>query len=340
MISDMTTTSTPLLRNDLVLSGVRPAAIQSNLRSKRWEAPYRGIYLDAGLESDAKRRATQQAHLLRAGPSAALSHHSAAELHGFDSTAERPSGTWIVTAHFRRIRCPDDLTLTRSRVIAPQELTLIEGLAVTSRARTVLDLASILDENELERVVESALRGPDHKRPDRWRPEVLAELAAYAAGDRRRPGASALAACLARRDGVTRPTGSIAETAMIQYLRAAGVSEVIRQPALRIVGHDGKFDEVFPDILVGNRRLILEVDGGEHRDPRRHRADLARQNKLLLGFELVRCTGADALFDGERVASEVAAYPVLERSGSPFGWETGTRLVEGVDVKWSVRPKR
>ncbi len=340
MMLPMTAKPTPFVRSDLLSLGMRPASIQANLRSNRWEAPYRGIYLDASLEGAARYRATQQTHLLRVGPSAALSHHSAAELHGFDSTDQRPSGTWVVTSHARRVRCLDDLTLTRSRSFADHEATVIDGLAVTSRARTVLDLAAILDDHELERVVESALRGPNPKRPDRWRAEVLVELLRYADGDRRRPGASALARCLARRAGVSRPTGSIADTAMVQHLRSVGVAEVIRQPSLRVHGDDDRVDEVFPDLLVANRRLILEVDGAEHRDAARHRADLARQNKLLLGFELVRCTGADALFDGERLAKEVARYPVIEHGSGPFRWETSTRVVEGDDVRWTLTPKR
>jgi very-short-patch-repair endonuclease len=322
MISGMTThmtsattsatTSLVLVRADLLAANVRRGSIQANLRRQRWVAPYRSIYLDASLDGDVKQEAIRAAHLLRAGPGSALSHHTAAAIHGFDATGIRPHGTWILAPHDARVRCPPELHLTRSRVIGDDDIETVNGVGVTSRARTVLDLAATLDLIELERVIESALRGPDRKRPDRWRTDVFAKLVAFASGDRRRPGASAVARCLATRAGATRPTGSIAETAMIQALRAEGVTDVIRQPTVRILGEDGRSDELFPDIVVPSRRAIVEVDGSEHRDSKRHRADLSRQNKLLRGFELIRCTGADALFDGRRVAKEVASYPVVE----------------------------
>jgi very-short-patch-repair endonuclease len=333
----MSTNTSPFVRSDLLLQGMRPASIQTKLRSERWEALYRAIYVDATLKGAFKKRAISEAHLLRAGPLAALSHHSAAALHGFDTTTERPLGTWIVAPHGTKVRCPAGLTLVRSRMLHERDVEDIDGLRVTSRARTVLDLASVLDIDELERVIESALRGHDRKRPDRWRTSVLAELEGFVNGDHRRPGASALALCLARRGRATRPTGSIAETAMIQELRRVGITEVIRQPTIRIVEADGRWVEIFPDILAPTRQLILEVDGGQHREPARHRADLARQNKLLVGFELVRCTGADALFDGARLAQEVAEYPVLMDSVGPYEWNATNRLICGMDVSWSVK---
>ncbi len=50
----------------------------------------------------------------------------------------------------------------------------------------------------------------------------------------------------------------------MQALRADRELEVIRQPTLRISQPDGSWTEVYPDLLLPRRGLIVEVDGGEH----------------------------------------------------------------------------
>lgn len=295
------------------------------------------MYIDASLAGSLRDEALIQAHLSAAGVNAVLSHHSAAAVHGFDSTHAPPTGCWITIPDTRRVASNLDVHITRSRHLGPDDVELFQGLRVTSRARTVLDLATLIDQQEPERVVESAMRGVDHKRPDRYRNSVEQRLTAFANGDHRRPGAAALQRCLAIRPAGARPTGSIAESSMFQGLRRAGVSGVTCQPTLRIVGDDGTWTEIFPDQLVVSRRLILEVDGEkEHRE--RFRADIARQNKLLVGFNLIRCTGAEALFETDRIAHEVARYPILEPGSGPYRWERGGRVVSGEGLSWTLGP--
>jgi hypothetical protein len=334
----VTSKPVPLVRRELLAAGFRSGTIQNLVRSGHWERPHRGVYLESSLIGESREQVVVQAHLVAAGANAVLSHHSAAAVHGFDSTGARPPGCWITIPDTRRVAKAQDVHITRSRHLGEEEVELIRGVPVTSRSRTVLDLATLIDQQELERVVESAIRGEDPKHPDRYRRNVEQALTAFANGDHRRPGAAALQRCLAIRSVGARPTGSIAETSMLQGLRRAGVLGVICQPTLRIVADDGTWTEIFPDQFVFRRRLILEVDGEkEHRE--RFRADIARQNKFLVGFNLIRCTGADALFEADRIAQEVARYPIVERDSGPFRWESGGRVVSGSGLSWTLGPR-
>jgi hypothetical protein len=76
-----------LLRQSGVLSrqqalslGLEPAAVDNQLRSKRWQQVQRGVY--AAFTGAPGRDARLWATVLRAGSGAALSHRTAAELYG------------------------------------------------------------------------------------------------------------------------------------------------------------------------------------------------------------------------------------------------------------------
>ncbi len=220
--------------------------------------------------------------------------------------------------------------VTRSRTLTPSDVVQLDGLSVTSRSRTVVDLAALVPGHELERIVESALRGPDHRRPDQWRTEVLDELRQRVAGTHHQPGLSQLAACLRLRPEGCRPTGSIAETAMVQLFRASGVGNVIRQPKIVVLQADGERLSFFPDLLLPERRLVIEIDGGDHLDRARHRADLARQNELLAGFRVLRFTAVDALAGDQRLVAKVLKVKAVDAATS------FDRLVTGGGLLWTI----
>ena len=313
---------------------MRRGQIDHMVRSGRWIRLHDGIYVNAALDEQERRETEVRGHLHRCGPTALLSHHSAAGIHGLDTTLSRPDGTWIAVTHNQRMRLPN-VQLTRSVKLRPDDVDSVDGWPVTGRARTVLDLASHLEDRELERVLESALRGPNPGRPDLWRPDVLAATECFANGDRRIPGAGALARVLALRPTGCRPTGSIGETAVVQALRDAGISGVIRQPTITVVLPDGTIHRLFPDILVGSVGLILEIDGEAHALPQRRRSDLARQNKLMLGFTIFRYPATAALFESERIATEVADHVHGARRLGPSWRKPGT-TVSGADLAWTL----
>jgi hypothetical protein len=72
--------------------GLSPAVIDTRLRRGRWQPLYRGVY--AAYTGVPPRESLLWAGLLRAGPGAMLSHHTAAEL---DGLTDRPSVVTHVT---------------------------------------------------------------------------------------------------------------------------------------------------------------------------------------------------------------------------------------------------
>jgi very-short-patch-repair endonuclease len=327
----------PLIRAHLMAEGVRPSFIQAQVRANRWSRLHDGYYLDEGLTDENRLRAERLTHIARAGAGSAFSHVTAARIHGLDLPNGANLGEWISVpaglAHFFHPK----LNVRRTRTLNPADIVFAEGIAVTSRARTVIDLAETLLIDDLEVVVESSLRGSDPCRPHVWCEGVLAELISLTSGGRQFRGAARLSQVLLRRPVGCRPTGSIAETRLLQALRSAGVSEVVRQPTLTISSVDRQYPDVFPDFIVPRRRLVLEVDGKHHRDADQHRKDLIRQNRLMKGFSVLRCTGLDALSNPTELVCEVLQSPRFESDGVMFDWTVGDRRVSGVGNLWSLR---
>jgi hypothetical protein len=68
-------------RGQALEAGLAPDSIETLLRSGRWQRLYRGVY--ATFTGTPSHEAMLWAVLVRAGPGAALSHETAAELYGF-----------------------------------------------------------------------------------------------------------------------------------------------------------------------------------------------------------------------------------------------------------------
>jgi hypothetical protein len=67
-------------RQQVLLTGMPRSSLKRRVRSGKWQRLQRGVY--ATFTGPAPRQAELWAALLRAGPGATLSHHTAAELHG------------------------------------------------------------------------------------------------------------------------------------------------------------------------------------------------------------------------------------------------------------------
>jgi very-short-patch-repair endonuclease len=173
----------------------------------------------------------------------------------------------------------------RARPLDETEVRSLEGLRVTSVARTVLDLGHVVDENVMERAVESALRK---------RYVSVSELKAAVDPLPFEGGTSALRALLARRPATTPPTGSDAETQFLQLARRSGLPEPQRQ--FSVPSYEGHFSI---DFAWPGRRLAVEIDGaGVHASREALNRDLRRQNRILLslapaGWMLLRFTWDD-----------------------------------------------
>jgi predicted transcriptional regulator of viral defense system len=113
---------------------------------------HRGVY--AVGRPDLSLRGRYLAAVLGSGPGAALSHRSAAHLRGLRPNA---AGRVEVTIGWNQTG-PTGVHTYRTRMLDPQDFTVIDGIPVTSVARTLLDLAGILRPPDLEVVIDRAER--------------------------------------------------------------------------------------------------------------------------------------------------------------------------------------
>src|SRR5919112_31177 len=135
-------------RWQLVALGLSLDAIDHRVARGRLHVLHRGVY--AVGHRALRREAYWMAAVLAGGDGAVLSHRTAAALWGIRDTAR--AYTEITAPRERRrpginvhhVRLPADETMVH------------RGIPVTTRARTLLDLAAVLTEHQLTRVAEPA----------------------------------------------------------------------------------------------------------------------------------------------------------------------------------------
>ncbi len=221
------------------------------------------------------------AALLAAPPGAVVSHRAAAVLHGFWS------GTFVELAVPRGSQ--HRLHALVHQIDVGGDRTSVEGIPVTSVERTIVDLATVVGDDALERAVEAALR-KGVTTADRLR----SQLEPY------RRGAARLRQVLDRR-GAGRPMGSELEVRFLQLLRAAGLADPARQHEVRLEREPYFVDFAYPD-----QRLCIELDGREWHDGAAFQRDRTRQNALVLaGWTVLRFTWDDVLERGDEVVATI-----------------------------------
>jgi hypothetical protein len=94
------------------------------------------------------------AAVLACGPGALLSYRSAGALWSIIWAADQPPDVTIIGPRPQRT----GLRLHRARGLAPTDRAIRDGIPLTSLPRTLLDLATILTPQRLERAVEESER--------------------------------------------------------------------------------------------------------------------------------------------------------------------------------------
>jgi very-short-patch-repair endonuclease len=173
--------------------------------------------------------------VLACGQGAVLGHRSAASLWGLHPAA---GGPVEVTTPASRRRGGAGLRVHRVRALDPRDIRRHFGLPLTAPARTLLDLAELIDPGALRRAVERASSGARPARPSSGRCSIAPPAAA---GRARSP----------RRSRPT-PTRSQAEERLLALLRAAALPPTAVNA--RVGGHE-------VDLLWAPQRLVVEVDG-------------------------------------------------------------------------------
>lgn len=177
-------------RSQAIRAGLSPGMIKFRVRTGRWRQIYPGVY--ATFSGDLTRRTRLWAAVLSAGPGAALSHETAAELHRL---ADKPAEVIHLTVPAaRRVSAAEGVSLHRSARV----MEAVQANTYPPRTRveeTVLDLtqtASTFDDvcGWVTRAIARELtdearlhRAMTERRRLRWRNDLRQLITAAAGGD-------------------------------------------------------------------------------------------------------------------------------------------------------------
>ena len=251
-----------LLRRRTLIRVENPALVDKALRRGQIVRIHRGIYTE-GEPPDDRERARAACETVT-GALAVASHRTAARVLGLEVPAGGPDEVTIPRCERRPHRT--DLRFHTS-VLAPDDVVDLDGLRLTSVARTLIDLARTEEEYRAVWAIERAL----------WRKvvttEALDEALRRARGTPRILRARRLIAA-------ARPqSGSPLETAG----RLALVEDGLEEPEVQmpITRADGK--NAFVDLAYRRQRKGLEFDGrSEHGMEMAVFADRDRENQIIL----------------------------------------------------------
>ena len=276
-------------RRQAIAAGLSASAIQRRCARGIWAAELPATYVFASSPKTWLRSVTATA--LWAGDDAAIGYFTAAAVLGL--LDPRPRAIDVVA--IRRLRAPrPDIVVHRTTSLAPCDLTVAQGVRTTTGTRTILDLASALEGERLEAILDDALRRRATSLPRlRW---ILEREATKG-----RKGAAPLRRLLAERG----PTlaESMLETHFSRLVRRYKLPLPAAQHEIRVRGRRvARVDFAYP-----SRKIAIEVDGYRYHSGRAAWArDAARANRLVqLGWRILRFTWDDVRRRPEAVADVV-----------------------------------
>src|SRR4051794_28910020 len=133
-------------RAQLIRIGLSEDTIDRRILAGRLHHVHRGVY------AVGHRRLTREGRYLASGDDAVLSHRSAADL--WDLRASKEQEIDVIVPTHRR----GDATIrVRQDALRPSETMTREGIRVTKPLRTLLDLAAVVNEKQLERAIRQAV---------------------------------------------------------------------------------------------------------------------------------------------------------------------------------------
>ena len=290
-------------------------AIAHRLAKKRLQRLWRGVYL-LGPESPGP-LSLAQAALLTVGNNGVISHLWAGFLWGFLPLPDLPVDVMINTGSHRGRK---EVLVHRTILTCPSDFTTRHGLAVTSPARTLLDLAALIQTHALERAVAEA-------QVLKLVTEHALRVVVQSAG--RHPGVANLRRTLEAGPGLTR---SQYERLLRRIVRDAGL------PQPRTNHRIGRWEVDFhwPDA-----RLIVEVDPYSthgHRmafeKDRRKAAELTAMGQRVMSF-----TDRQLVNEPVFVAATLAAALAQSSSRTAGAGEFARRTSDSMPVAGSGREK-
>jgi very-short-patch-repair endonuclease len=270
-------------RAQLIELGFSRQAILRRLESNRLRRVHAGVYAVGHWALTPASR--DLAAVLACGPQALLSHRAA----GRRLRLLRGEGRIEVTAP-RGCKPKPGIAVHRTRVLGPEDRITVEGIPVTSVARTLVDLADVLTDRRLAAVVNEA--------------EVrrVFDLAALEATLERLPGRAGRHRLERVLAAYAEPPGysiTEAEALLLRLCREHGLPKPQR---IALAGYE-------LDFYWSDARLAIEVDGGPfHRTRRAFHEDRRRDRRLASqGIQVARVPWLDLTEGAAQLALELKA---------------------------------
>jgi len=248
-------------RTQLLAAGVTARQIQRRIQARRLRVVHRGVYAVGHRALTAE--GIWMAAVLAAGEGAVLSHWSAASL--WRMRRGRGPRTHVTCPRERRNR---PAISSHQALLPPDEVTIEQGIPVTTPARTQLDLAPLLPSPTLARMIDA---DGSHDGT------TLAALLERYPG---RAGTAKLRAIIVKPQPMTRSNLEANVLAMIERAR-------LPPPQVNATVAGWEVDFAWPE-----RRVIAELDTyATHGSPLAFERDRARDRKLTAaGWRVVRIT--------------------------------------------------
>jgi hypothetical protein len=211
------------------------------------------------------------AAVLACGDGALLSHRSAAALWGLlPGGGARAEVTVIASGR----RGPPGMTVHQVRRLHPEDHAVVEGIPITSVARTLLDLAEVVSLRRVENAFEAA---------ERLRLFDLVALTRLTDRSAGRHGLKPVRHVMSSWGGWVEDTRSPLEGQFAEFCRDTGLP----MPAFNTV-----VEGYVVDALWADARLVVELDSyGFHRSRSAFESDRERDAALqLAGYRVIRVT--------------------------------------------------
>jgi Transcriptional regulator, AbiEi antitoxin/Protein of unknown function (DUF559)/AbiEi antitoxin C-terminal domain len=257
--------------------GLSDSSARRRVSAGRLHRVYPGVY-SLVPPSLLTARGRYLAAVFACGPTAALSHRSAAALHGL----RRSSRARIeVTVPGRTTRRHPGIEVHRSiRLEAAVDVTGVDTVPVTTVARTLLDLAAVVPRRALERALDQAeiLRVFD-----------LNALRDQLARNPGHPGAGKLRSTLARHTA----GDAVTESELEELFRAIVDPAGLPRPEVNAPVDPGDGGMIIrPDVVWRDAKLAVELDGAKwHLTRTAFETDHDRDLRLkAAGWDVIRLT--------------------------------------------------
>ncbi len=284
-----------ITRAQAVEFGLHPRAIDRRIAAGRFEKVKARVYRLGGAPITWK----QQVLAVCLSLKVVASHRTAAKLWELDGVESAPLE---FTGGINQSRPGDDVRVYRRGCLPDCDVTAIDGIPVTTPARTLLDLGGVLGRRALELALEDVLRRRLSSLARlRWRVDSLCGPGVA--------GCRPLAELIESRSPSLAATDSALETRIWDFLRERHLPMPLRQFRIRSGRRHAR-----PDFAYPSNKLALEGHSFRHHSSKASwDRDHARHLWLVdLGWEVIYVTDGDLRFRPNELERQIRKALGLE----------------------------